>query len=113
MSNRASPVVGFGFSLGDGTGMEIPGWEKLVEDTYEENDKDWPVELVPHGYHDYRFWFVAIRGSVLRDAEWGSMIRVETIAIPSTAQVADAKAWCDERKIPWTKPEMVAMATYD
>lgn len=114
MGSRAEPIIAFGFPLGDeeGESWKAPAdFAALVEASDNMTDKDWPVELVPHGYHDYRYWFLSIRGTSSNGGDWGSTVRVPDAA-PTRQKIEAAKAWCASHKLPWQTPHWVALAAY-
>lgn len=114
MSNCASPIVAYGFDLGDeeSLGQKLAGILDLIETSYAMKDSKWPVELIPHGHHEYRYWFLSIRGSRISGGEWGSLVHFP-VATPDAAKIEAAEAWCKEHNIPWQTPQWSAVATYD
>lgn len=112
MSNSASPIVAFGFDLGDESKLKsIDGFQHLIDATYSLNDKGWAVELFPHGHHEYRYWFLSIRGTRTGCGDWGSVVHFG--APPFSSKIEAAEAWCKEHNILWQTPQWAAVATYD
>lgn len=111
MGDRAIPIVCFGFPLGAEEEVEIEGLPELIEATDNMEDKDWPVQLVAHGHHEYRHFMVAISGTVDTGGDWGDYRDVPSLP-PEEHMIEAAKAWCVEHKIPWQEPAWSALAAY-
>lgn len=111
MGTRAFPIVAFGFNLGFEEDIEVEGFAVLAEATGDMEDGDWPVQLVNHGHHEYPAWFVAIRGTVVMDNDWGGVVDVHSYETSDQA-LSEAGEWCDKHKIPWQEPRWRAMAGY-
>lgn len=113
MSNRAEPILAYGFDLGDQTELEdeIDGFEDLVEASDNLEDKEWPVTLVSHGHNEYRYWFLSIRGAHRNGGDWGSVLNVPA-ELPDSSRIESAKAWCETHHIKWQEPQWSAMASY-
>lgn len=112
MGSRAVPIIAYGFNLGAEEEGDLEGVAaELIEASDNMEDGDWPVELISHGYHDYRFFFLAVRGTKKRGSDWGSAIPIS--AVPPTYQQVDAaQEWCEKRGIKWHAPQWCAMASY-
>lgn len=111
MGTRAVPIVAFGFPIGAEEEIEIGGFAALVEASDNMEDKDWPVHLVDHGHHEYRHFFLAIRGTFTQAGDWGAYLDVPTLP-PEEYKIQDAKAWCAANNIPWQEPAWSALAAY-
>ncbi len=110
MGTRATPVIAFGFDLGaeeedlDYLASEIRAADDL-------NDRDWPVHLISHGHHDYRYFFLSVRGTYKGGGDWGDTLPCP-VAAPTEDKIEAAKAWCKEHGITWRAPQWCAFASY-
>ena len=111
MGNRAEPIIAFGFEIGAEEEVEIEGFADLVEATDNLEDDSWPVVLVSHGHHEYRYWFLSVRGTHQSSGDWGGTVDVPSLE-PEPEKIQAAKAWCKEHNIPWKTPAWSAMASY-
>lgn len=112
MGDRSSPVVAFGFPIGAEEEVEIDGFPALVEASDNLDDHEWPVELVPHGHHEYRYWFLSVRGTSDRGGDWGSVLHPPAMP-PDADKVRAAKEWCAAHGIDWQEPRWSALAAYN
>lgn len=110
MGTRARPVIAFGFQLGDEE-EDLDHLKAEIQASDDLNDRDWPVELVPHGHHDHRYFFLSVRGTSSHAGDWGDTLPVPT-ASPANAKINAAKRWCQEHGIRWRTPRWQAMASY-
>lgn len=111
MGDRAIPIVAFGFPVGAEEEIEIEGFAALIEASDNMDDKYWPVQLVSHGHHEYRYFLLAITGTVDNGGDWGSCLDIPTLP-PEEHKIQDAKAWCATHNIPWQEPAWSALAAY-
>lgn len=110
MGVRATPVIAFGFDLGaEEEDLDFLRGEITAADDL--NDRDWPVELVPHGHHDYRYFFLSVRGTSKHGGDWGAVLPVSP-ATPTADKIEAAKDWCKEHGITWQAPQWCALARY-
>lgn len=110
MGSRAEPIVAFGFNLGNEQ-EDLDDIADLIEAADNCEDGGWPVELVSHGYFDYRHFFLAVRGFNKSGGDWGSVLPASEPP-PTAEQIEAAKTWCDQHKIKWQAPQWCAMASY-
>lgn len=110
MSDSARPRVAYGFNLGEEDGLP-PTLMGLINLTNECEDGDWPIQLVDHGYFDYPNWFVAIRETVQRGLDWGSVVEIDIMPV-SDASIEAARSFWISHGLKWQEPKWCAVAYY-
>ena len=110
MGTRAIPVIAFGFDLGSEE-EDLDFLQDEITASDDLNDRDWPVEMVPHGHRDYRYFFLSVRGTSKHGGDWGDALPVSAIS-PTADKIEAAQAWCKEHGITWRAPQWCALASY-